>query len=160
MVGTGPNRGEFALIQTESAISFHCTIRSPLGVVFYQSNINFPRNTVYRSADYSCPINKPRSSIIWKVTYHICSKIKQLRSTRIKYSTSFYLHNQKSALNGAYHGFSWCAPPLSANHWVRTKWVRMTANQTDANHGKPVITRNEVWLIFILCLCISFVEQT
>jgi len=32
--------GEFALVQTESAISFHGSIRSPVGVVFYGSNIN------------------------------------------------------------------------------------------------------------------------
>jgi len=64
--------------------------------------------------------NKPRNFIIWKVTRHICSKIRWLRSTRMKYSTSFYLHNQKTALNGVNQAFLWCAPPLSANHWVRT----------------------------------------
>jgi len=48
----------FALVRTERAISFHGSIRSPVGVVFYQSNIHFPRNTVYRSADYSCMLSK------------------------------------------------------------------------------------------------------
>jgi len=70
--------------------------------------------------------------------------------TRIKYSTSFYLHNQKTALNGANQAFPWCALSLSANHWAHTKWVWMSANwfwfhgshrvfiRTGANHGKPV----------------------
>jgi len=120
---------------------------------------------VYRSADYSCmfpkwvqndckccdPINKPRNFIIWKVIYHSCSKIWRLRSTQIKYSTIFYLHNQKTPLNGANQAFPWCAPPLSVNHWVRTEWVRMSTNQfwfhgshrvfirTGANHGLQIL---------------------
>jgi len=52
------NRGEFTLVRTESAISFHGSIQSPVEVVFYQSNINFPRSAVYRSADYSCMFPK------------------------------------------------------------------------------------------------------
>ena len=37
---------------SQSASSFHGLTWSPVGVVFYRSSIHFPRNTVYRSADY------------------------------------------------------------------------------------------------------------
>ena len=46
--------GEFALVRTESMICFHGSIWSLVRVIFYQSHIDCPRNTVYRSADYSC----------------------------------------------------------------------------------------------------------
>jgi len=108
------------------------------------------QNESKMTANVCNPINKPRNFIIWKVTYHICSKVQWLRCTRIKYSTIFYLHNQKTALNGANQAFPWCAPALSANHWVRTEWVRISATRfwfhgshrvfirTGVNHGKPV----------------------
>jgi len=44
--------GEFALSRAENAISFYGLIWSLVWVVFYRSNINFLRNTVY-STDYS-----------------------------------------------------------------------------------------------------------
>jgi len=61
------------------------------------------------------PINKPRNFIIRKVTHHICSKIRRLRSTRIKDSASFYPHKQTTALNGANQAFPWCASPLGTH---------------------------------------------
>jgi len=88
----------------------------------------FP-NESKMTANVCNPINKPGTFIIWKVTCHICSKIRPLRSTRIKYSTSFYLYNQTTALNGVNQAFPWCALPLSANHWVRTEWVPLNANR-------------------------------
>jgi len=50
--------GECTLVRTKSEISFHGSSQSPVGVVFYRSNMRFPWNTVYCSADYSSMFQK------------------------------------------------------------------------------------------------------
>ena len=67
------------------------------------------RNECETTATVCGPINKP-NFIIWKVTYHICSKILRLQSTQINYS--FYNHNQNTALNGV----NKCEPGVSMVH--------------------------------------------
>jgi len=57
------------------------------------------QNEPETTANVCNPLNKPRNFIIQKVTYHTGSKIRWLHSTQINYSTSFYFHNQRTALN-------------------------------------------------------------
>ena len=76
-------------------------------------------------------IDKPRNFIIWKVTYHICSKIRRLRSAQIKLSTSFYLHNQKITLNGANQCVS--AVPTA------TECEPLCAHRVKSNECEPVL---------------------
>jgi len=67
-------------------------------------------------------INK-RRNFIRKVTNHLCSKIPWLWRTWIKYSTSFYAHNWKTALfkRGEQMRIR-CFPDVN-HHWVRTTRV-------------------------------------
>jgi len=81
------------------------------------------QNEPKMTANVCNPVNKPGNFIIWKVTYHICSKTRRQCSTRVKYSTGFYLHNQKTDLNSV----NQCEPGLS----IVSTWI-------DANHAKPV----------------------
>jgi len=101
--------------------------------------------------------------------------ILQLWNTQIKYGTSFYLQNQKNALNGV----NWCEPGVSmvrittsAHQPVRTEKVRTRANhscfhgsqrmliRTCLNLGNPLIYSNSllerllffVLLIFKVCV--------
>ena len=55
-------------------------------------------------------INKPRNVVVRKVTNHLCSKIRPLWNPFTdKVGKSFYLRNQKTALDSA----NWCKPGVS-----------------------------------------------
>jgi len=108
--------------------------RSCLLPIKYKSSAEYclPFCRLLLYANICNPIDKPRNFIIRKVTYHICSKIPLLCSTRIKYSTSLLPPQPKDCFKRR--------EPVPARrfngvhrHWVRTtrcapsefEWVRI-----------------------------------
>jgi len=91
------------------------------------------------TANVCNPITKPRNFIIRKVIV-ICSQIQRLCSTGIKYSTNFYLHNQKTALNGA----NQCEPGVSTVR-IGTECEPLGAYRVSLNDCEPVINVHSDW---------------
>jgi len=143
--------GKFALGRTKMRSVSMGRSGPPVGVVFYLSYLNVPRNTVYRSADYSSIFPK----WVWndfecvcnainkrKVTNYFCSKIRRLRSTRIKYGTKDCFKqckpgvsvvriiaecappdsNRKSSTESNPLLLPWFAPGVHPNRTMETQW--------------------------------------